>query len=130
MKEYIFTKTLGVIVGTLSIFTAIGFGLLSLIGMGLSKALNSSYNNSSDDEYVLLIFIILLLFGFITVIVPYQLKKEAWRIFYTGFCFVLGVGFVVTFFISLGSIGNKNEIFILCIGLIYLLLGYLAKRKK
>jgi hypothetical protein len=37
---------------------------------------------------------------------------------------------MVTFFISFGSLGFKNEIFILCIGIVYLLLSYLAKIKN
>lgn len=130
MKEYMYTKTLGVIVGTLTICAAIGFGLLSLIGMGLSKALNTDYDYSSTDRLPMKILIILLLFGLITIIGSFRLKSKAWKFFYIGFCLLLGIGFVVGFFISLGSIGTKSEIFILFIGIIYLLLGYFAKRKK
>jgi hypothetical protein len=128
MKEYMYTKTLGVIVGTLTIFVAIGFGILAFIAMGLSK--NTGYDSSSTDRYPLLILILLLLFGLITGIGSFKLNRKAWKIFYTGFCFLLGTGFVVVFFVSFGALGFKNEIFILCMGIIYILLGYLAKRKK
>jgi hypothetical protein len=130
MKEYMYTKTIGVILGILTIFVAIGFGILSFIGMGLSKALNTGYDSSSTDRYPLIILILLLLFGLITGIGPFKLKHKAWKIFYTGFCLILGTCFVVIFFVSFGALGFKNEIFILCMGIIYLLLGYLAKRKK
>lgn len=128
MKEYIYTKTLGIIVGTLTIFVAIGFGILSLIGMGLSKAFNTGNEYSASN--ILVMVSLLLLCGLITGIGAFRLKSRAWKIFYIGFCLILGVVFIVAFFISFGSIGLKNEIFILCIGIIYLLLGYLAKREK
>ncbi len=126
MKEYMYTKTLGVIVGTLTIFAALGFGLLSLIGFSLSKALNTGNDYSSTNSLAMLILIILLLLGSITVIGTFRLKSNAWKKFFIGFCFMFGIGFVIAFFISFGSIGSKSEIFILFIGIIYLLLGYLA----
>lgn len=49
MNGYVYTKTLGVIVGTLTIIGAIGFGILSFIGMSLSTALNTSNDYSSSD---------------------------------------------------------------------------------
>jgi hypothetical protein len=130
MKEYMYTKTLGVIVGTLTIFGALGFGLLSLIGSGLSKALNTGHDYTSTNRLAMFILITLLLFGLITVIVSLRLKSKAWDIIFIGFCFMLGIGFVIAFLISFGSIGTKSEIFILFIGIIYFLLGYLAIKKK
>ncbi|MEH7009774.1 hypothetical protein V7087_03000 [Neobacillus niacini] len=130
MNEFVYTKLLGVIVGTLTIFVAIGFGILSFIGIGLSNALNTGTDYSSSSHYILLIFISLILCGFITSIGAFKLKKTVWRIFYMYFCLILGLGFVATFLISFGSIGSKNEILLLSVGMVYLLLGYLVKKKK
>ncbi|MFK9092624.1 hypothetical protein [Bacillus salipaludis] len=45
MKDYRYTKFLGIFVGALSILGAIGFGFLAFIGLGLSKALNSGHEH-------------------------------------------------------------------------------------
>jgi hypothetical protein len=130
MKEYVYTKTLGVIAGTLTIIGAIGFVILSLIGMSLSKALNGTHDHSSMGSSVIMILCILFLCGLITAVGSFKLKSKGWKIFYTGYCFILGTACVITLFISFGSLGTHNEIFILCMGIIYLLLSYLTNRKK
>jgi hypothetical protein len=130
MKDFTITKTLGVVVGLLTIFGAIGFGLFAIIGTSLSKALNSGQDTSSTQYSALLIFGIIFLFGLITAIGSFVLKSKGGHLFYIGFCFILGVCFIVTFFISFGAIGNKYELFILFVGLVYLLLSYLAVKKK
>ncbi|MDR7071260.1 hypothetical protein [Fictibacillus barbaricus] len=130
MQEYGYTKTIGVTLGVLTIIVAIGFGILSLIGMSLSKALNGTQNSSSMDSSVLIVFCLLLLCGFITAFESHKLKYKAWKMFYTGFCLLLGIGFVIIFFVSLGALGSKNEIFILCMGIIYFVLSYLVRKKK
>jgi hypothetical protein len=130
MKDYFFTKMVAVIVGTLTIVAAIGLGILSFIGMGLSNAFNSGQEPSATSGFALIIVIILLCFGLFTGIGSFWLRGKVWRAFYMGFCIILGIGFVVVFFISFGALGFKNEIFLLCIGIIYLWLGYLVKRKK
>lgn len=128
MKEYTYAKLIGVIACILTILGAIGFGILSFIGMGLSKAFNTHNDTSMNQEAI--IVVILLLLACITGIGPYRLHNKAWRIFYTGFCLVLGVGLIVTFILSIGSIGFKNEIFIVCVGTVYLFMGYLVIKKK
>ena len=130
MQEYGYTKTIGVTLGVLTIIGAIGFGILSLIGMSLSKALNGTPDNSSMDSSVLMVFCILLLCGFITAFGSIMLKSKAGKMFYMGFCFILGSGFIIAFFVSFGALGTNNEIFILCMGIVYLVLSYLVKRKK
>ncbi|MCR2823451.1 hypothetical protein [Lederbergia panacisoli] len=119
-----YTKILGIIVGGLTILAAIGFGILFLIGMGLSNDQSSSVSPAAT------IIIVLLLFGLITGIGPFKLKNKTWKTFYIGFCLILGICFVLFFIISIGAIGSINEYFILGLGLIYLGLGYLAFRKK
>lgn len=130
MKEYTYTKIFGVISGALAIIGGIAFGTLAFIGMGLSNAWNTETNSSTERLIAFAIPSILLLFGLITSIGSFRLKSKGWKIFYVGFCLLLGIGFVMTFFISLGSIGYKIELLILCIGVNYLWLSYLAKKKK
>lgn len=127
MKEYMYTKILGVIVGLLTILVATGFGILLFIGIGLSKAFSTGYDHSATE---ILTIVILLFLGLITGIGSFKLKSNLWRNFYIVYCIMVGLGFIITFFISIGSIGFIFEIFILFIGAIYILLGYLAKGKK
>jgi hypothetical protein len=127
MKEFIFTKTLGIIVGTLTIVLAVGFGLLSFIGMSLGNALNSSTADSAT--HILLIVLSLLLSGIITAMGSLWVKERRGRVFYSGFSFLMGIALVIVFFLSLGALGTKEEFFILCVGIIYLLLGFLAKKR-
>jgi hypothetical protein len=129
MKEYMYTRIFGIIAGMLVIVAGLGFGLLYFIGMSLSKALNTGDENFTVDRSPILILIIFLVIGLITVIGGFKLKRKAGAIFYIGFCILLGIAFIVTFMISYGSLGYKSELFILCIGMTYLGLGYLAKRK-
>jgi membrane protease YdiL (CAAX protease family) len=127
MKEFIFTKTLGIIVGALTIVLAIGFGLLSFIGMSLGNALNSSTADAAP--HILPIVLSLLLSGIITAMGSFWVKGRRGRVFYSGFSFVMGIALVIVFFLSLGALGTEEEIFILCVGIIYLLLGFLAKKR-
>ncbi|ALC87459.1 hypothetical protein AM499_17800 [Bacillus sp. FJAT-22090] len=131
MNGYVYTKTLGVIVGTMTIIGAIVFGILSFIGMSLSTALNKSNDYSSSDKLaILILMILLLLFGLITGIGSFFLKNKAWKFIYTGLCLTLGFGLIITCLLSFGSIGFKNELFIMFIGIIYLVLGHLASKNK
>lgn len=130
MKEYIYTRILGVIVGTLTIIGAIGFGMLSLIGISLSNALSGTNYSSDETLVVIIIFLLLLISGLTTLIGSTKLKNKTWNTLYTVFCFILGIGCIVTFIFSFGSIGYKNELFIIGIGITYLLLVYLVKKGK
>lgn len=130
MKEYMYTKILGVIVGTLTIIGAIGFGVLFLIGIGLSNALSGTDYSSSEKSLAIIVFLFLFISGVITLIGTTKLLNKGWNTFYAVYCFILGIGCIVTFFISLGSIGNKNELFIIGIGITYVLLAYLVKKRK
>ncbi|MFB5087630.1 hypothetical protein PGC35_10475 [Psychrobacillus sp. PGGUH221] len=115
------TKTLGVVVGTTTIIGAIGFGILYFIGMSLSTALKTSNDYSSSDKLaILILMILLLLFGLITGIGSFFLKNKPWKFIYTGLCLTLGFGLI----------GFKNELFIMFIGIIYLVLGHLASKNK
>jgi hypothetical protein len=127
MKEFAVTKTLGIIVGTLTIVLAIGFGLLSFIGMSLGNALNSSTTESAT--YILPIVLFLVVIGVFTAMGPYWLKRKTGRVFYTGFSFLMGIALIGVFFLSWGALGTEEEIFIFCVGIVYLLLGFLAKKR-
>ncbi|MCJ8008062.1 hypothetical protein ACFFF5_18090 [Lederbergia wuyishanensis] len=131
MKFYKITKIVGIVAGILTMFVAIGFGILFLIGTGLYKALNSGYENATPDISVAItIVIILLLLGLITGLGPFWLKKKTWRIIYIGLCLVLGLGFIIAFIISIRALGWKNEIFILGLGAIFFLQSYLVIKKR
>lgn len=74
--------------------------------------------------------IILLLFGLITEIGSFFLRNKSWKFIYTGLCLTLGFGLIITCLLSFGSIGFKNELFIMFIGIIYIVLGHLANKNK
>jgi hypothetical protein len=130
IEEYTYTKILGIIIGMLVIIAGAGFGLLFFIGMGLSRVWNTGYEYSSAGWSPMLILIIVPVFGLITMIGGFKLISKAGAMFYIVFCILLGIGFIVTVLISFGALGVKSEIFLLCIGMIYLGLGYLAINKR
>ncbi|CAM3723100.1 hypothetical protein [Mesobacillus zeae] len=131
MREYIFSKTLGVTLGIMTILGAISFGALSLIGMGLAKALNTGHEYSSNEKQLAVwTFIIALSSGLITLSGAFKLQKKTWRLFYSIFCLMIGGGLLTLLFVSLGALGYKNEWFILIIGMIYLSLSILVKTGK
>ncbi|MGV3466390.1 MAG: hypothetical protein ACO1OT_13995 [Heyndrickxia sp.] len=130
MNDYTYTKLLGIFISVLTIIGAIGFGLLSLLGIGLAKALNTEYVYSFQDGLPIIIAFICFLLGIITFIATFRLKRKAGRSFFIGYCYLIGFSLVISFFISFGALGTKNELFIICMGILYLLLGYLAKRRK
>ncbi|MDF2067318.1 hypothetical protein [Bacillus sp. Cr_A10] len=104
---------------------------MSIIGMSLSTALKTSNDYSSSDKLVILILmILLLLFGLITGIDSFFLKNKAWKFIYTGLCLMLGFGLMITCLLSFGPSGFKSELFIMFIGIIYLVLGHLASKNK
>ena len=130
MKEYKITKVVGIVTGILTMFATIGFGILYLIGTGLSKALNSGYDQSSSNNTEGTVIFVFLLFGLILGIAPFFLKNNAWRTVYIGLCLILGIGFTAAFGMSIGALGSINEIFILCLGVVFFLQSYLAIKKK
>ena len=114
MKEFVFTKTLGVIVGTLTILLAIGFGLLSFIGMSLGNALNSNTDHSTT--YILPIVLVLVLLGVITAMGSFWLKGKSGRIFYIGFSFIMGIALIVIYFPIIGCAWKRRGNFHLICG--------------
>ncbi|MBY6035989.1 hypothetical protein KUV80_04975 [Fictibacillus nanhaiensis] len=128
MKPYIFTKTLGVIAGLLTVFLGLGFGILSWIGMGLSETLHSEHDMSNMIPMILLP--VSLVLGGITVFGVFKLNNKIWSTIFVSVYIILGVTMIGFFLISFGSLGIRYEIFILCVGIIYMGLGYSALRKK
>ncbi|WP_099353276.1 hypothetical protein [Fredinandcohnia onubensis] len=126
MKKYSVAKFLGILVGVLTLLGALGFLVFSLLGTSLGKALNSQIEYSLIGP--LLITALLISVGFVTIIGARKLSNNTWRKFYIVFCMVIGFGLTISFFITFGAIGTTNEIFILCVGLIYLALGHTASR--
>lgn len=128
MGEHNYAKFLGIIVGLLTILGAIGFGVLSFIGIGLGRALNSGIEYSSERPLFMFIFVFSI--GVTTLIGAFKLGNNRWRRFYIGICSILGIGLILSFFISRGALGTNNEIFILLLGAVYLLLGYIVYKNK
>ncbi|MBS4192749.1 hypothetical protein KHA94_21700 [Bacillus sp. FJAT-49705] len=131
MKEYFYTKVLASLVGIVMTILAIIFGSLALIGIGLSNEW-SSENSTSTTQYssVFPIFVMIFSIGLITFIGSFRLKNKTWSIIYIGLIVLIGICFIITFFVVLGAIGLKIEIFILFIGFLYICLGYMAYKKR
>ncbi|QED46085.1 hypothetical protein [Cytobacillus dafuensis] len=131
MKEYFYTKVLASLVGIVMTILAIIFGLFALIGIGLSNAW-SSENSTSTTQYssVFPIFVMIFSIGLFTFIGSLRLKNKTWNIIYIGLIVLIGIGFIITFFVIWGAIGLKIEIFILFIGFLYICLGYMAYKKR
>ncbi|UFU00100.1 hypothetical protein KO561_03805 [Radiobacillus kanasensis] len=129
MKPFYFTKLLAVIMALLTIFATIGYVFLAFIGYGLGRALNSEVDTTAVEKQVVIMVVTFLFIALLTAIGSFWLRKNAWRVFYIGFCFVLGVGCVGVSFFSIMSTGIGAAILIVCIGIGYLWLGYLALKR-
>ncbi|MBT2667237.1 hypothetical protein J7J00_17270 [Bacillus sp. ISL-4] len=130
MGKYVLSKTIAIVLGTLTIIGTLGYGLLFLLGTSLGQALQSEIDTSATDRLTLLILISLLIVGVITGVGSFGLNWSLWRVVYFGFCLVLGICLLVTFFISIGALGSTYEFIIFCISMMYFLMGYLVKKKK
>lgn len=130
MEKYVLSKTIAIVLGALTIIATLGYGFLFLLGTSLGKALHSEIDTSATNKLTLLILISLLIVGVITGAGSFGLNWNVWRIVYCGFCLVLGICLLVTFFISIGAIGSTYEFMILCISMMYFWMGYLVKKKK
>lgn len=93
------------------------------------KALNSQTEASSFTPTLILLAVFLSI-GLVTLIGALKVKSKASRIFYRRFCLSLGICFIIVCLFSLGALGNQSERFILFVGIVYLGLGFLTKRKK
>lgn len=130
MEKYVLSKTIAIVLGALTIIAALGYGFLFLLGTSLGQALHSNIDTLATNKLTLLILISLLIVGIITGAGSFGLNWNVWRIVYCGFCLVLGICLLVTFFISMGAIGSTFEFMILCISMMYFWMGYLVKKKK
>ncbi len=129
MNKFFFSKMIGMVLGVLMLIVLIGFSFLYLIGTSLGRALYSNVATSIDPK-ILLIILILFLSCLITAIGILGLKRRAWSRFYSIFCLVIGVCFVIAFFLSFGALGTAFEILLFIIGLIYFLLAYMVKKER
>jgi len=127
LKQDTVARILGIVVGVLTLLSAFGFLVLSFIGTSLGRALNSEMEYSLSVP--LIIFVILIGVGIVTIIGGNRLKNNNWRKFYLVFSIVIGLSLVISFFVTSGAVGTTHEFIILFIGLIYLALGYTARRK-
>ncbi|UNJ81235.1 hypothetical protein [Metabacillus dongyingensis] len=130
MEKYVLSKTIAIVLGALTIIATLGYGFLFLLGTSLGQALHSNIDTLATNKLTLLILISLLIVGVITGAGSFGLNWNVWRIVYCGFCLVLGICLLVTFFISMGAIGSTFEFMILCISMMYFWMGYLVKKKK
>jgi len=124
------SKTIGVVLGIVMVLAALGYGLIYLLGRSLGTALGSTLDTTAQDKFTLLILLGICMVGVITGAGSFGLKSKGWRTVYIGFCLIVGMALLVTFFISLGALGTMLEFVILFMGLIYFLLGYFVKKEK
>ncbi|WHY75434.1 hypothetical protein QNH20_14910 [Neobacillus sp. WH10] len=133
MSKLAYSKILGLVLGTLLIIAAAGYGVMFLIGTGLQQAFAADTNQAPRDNNIfvnLVIIVIPVIIGLITARGPFTLKKTAGKVTFASFCFLLGFLVLVFFFISLGALGDSFEYLILAIGIIYFLLGYLIIKEN
>ena len=130
MGKYKMSKTMGMILGTIMIIVTLGYGLLYLLGTSLGKALGSEIETTARDQFTLVILFSIGLGGVLTGIGSFGIKFKGWRYGYLGFCMLIGVALLFTFFISRGALGTTYEFLILCLSILYFLLGYLVKKEK
>ncbi len=130
MGKYGISKVTGIVLGTIMIIATLGYGFLYLLGTSLGHALQSEIDTSSKDQRTLVILMSIFIVGLITSAGTFALNRNAWRIVYVGFCLILGICLLVTFFISIGALGSTYELMILCISIMYFLLVYFVRKEK
>ncbi|MFY4776968.1 hypothetical protein [Metabacillus sp. RGM 3146] len=123
------SKSVGMGLGALTVIVGLGYGLVFALGRSLGKALSSSIDNSAADTLPLAIFFSLITAGLITGAGSYGLSGNGGRKVYFAFCVLVGVCFLVSFLILIGSLGELYEGLILCLSILYFLLGYLVVKK-
>jgi hypothetical protein len=129
MDKYLFSKAIGVTLGILMILVVFGFSFLYILGTSLGRALNSGIDTTNTDQQYLIVLMSLFLMAIITAAGSFGLNRNAWRIFYIGFCLIIGLCLLIAFFYSLGALGTNFEIMLLFVSLIYFLLGLLVKKR-
>lgn len=130
MKKYNLSKTIGIVLGTLMVVTSFGYGFLYVIGTSLGNALGSNVDRTGTDILSIGIILCVCILGILTGIGCFGLKFKGLRMAYLGFCLIMGIAFLVIYFISIGSLGTKYEVWILFMGIIYFLLGYFVKKER
>jgi hypothetical protein len=98
MSKYPMSKTIGMILGAIMIIATFGYGLLYILGTSLGKALGSEMGTTAKDQFTLVILIIIGLVGVITGAGSYGIKFKGWRFVYIGFCLLIGVILLFTFY--------------------------------
>jgi len=130
MKKYKVSKTIGVVLGTLMVIASVGYGFIYLLGTSLGSALGSTIDTTAKDIVTLGMIFSICVIGVLTGILSFGLKSKGLRMVYFGFCLLIGVALLVTYFISIGALGKKVEFLILFMGIIYFLLGYFVKKER
>jgi hypothetical protein len=130
MGKFVLSKTMGWILGILTIVATIGYGLLFLLGASLGKALNSEMDHSGENQLIFVLFASFFILGIITWLGSLGLNRKGWRMVYYGFCLVLGFVLLASFFMAMGAVGRIYEGMILGISLLYFLLGFLVRNEK
>lgn len=123
------SKSVGMGLGVLTVLVGLGYGLVFMLGTSLGKALSSSIDHSAAETLTLVIFLSLITAGFITGAGSYGLNGNGGRRVYFAFCVLVGVCFLVSFLLLIGSLGDLYEGLLLCLSILYFLQGYLAVKK-
>lgn len=128
--KYRMSKTIGMILGVIMIIVTLGYGLLYLLGTSLGEALGSEMETTARDQFTLVILFSIGLGGVLTGAGSYGIKFKGWRYLYIGLCMLIGAALLFTFFIARGALGTTYEFLIICLSILYFLLGYLVKKEK
>jgi len=121
MINYLAIRTISVILGLSAMFVAFVVFLLDLV---------ASINNvdPTNDYAVLALIILLILSGAVTIAAPTFIFKQHFKKFFIPTCIVLGIGYIVGFFLARDTLSVGFELFLLSIALLYFVLAYLSQQ--
>jgi len=128
MGNYVVSKMLAGVLSILMVLTVLGYGFLFLLGTSIGRALNSTVDTTGSVRIHLTFLMVLLGVAVITGAGCFGLTRTGWRIFYIGFCFIIGLVFLAAFFYSFGDLGTGFELLLLLISFIYFLQGFCVRK--
>ncbi|MBM7564969.1 hypothetical protein [Paenibacillus sacheonensis] len=130
MGKNVYSRAVGIVLGSLTILAALGSGFLYLLGTSVGKALQSEADTSAADRRTLVALAGLLVIGVLTGTGSLGINTRLGKVVYMGFCWFVGIGLLAAFVLSIGALGDGLEGMIGGMGMLYILLGYLVHKEK